>query len=99
MFSRIRNCAIPNNKNRWPKKYVETYSSFNAAAKELEERVQLNRPKHYTICKADQTKKEKTQKKKKRARGDWDDQLTSNEQSLPPKTKCSQNIPQPPANL
>ena len=48
------------------KKYVETYSSSNAAAHDPEERGQLNKPKHYTIYKTEQEKKSKCKKKKKK---------------------------------
>ena len=46
------------------KKYVETYSSSNAAAHDPEERGQLNKPKHYTIYKTEQEKKSKCKKRK-----------------------------------
>ena len=49
-----------------PNKYVETYSSSNAAAHDPEERVQLNKPKHYTIYR---TKQEQMQKTKNERRG------------------------------
>ena len=45
------------------KKYVETYSLSNAAAHDPEERVQLNKPKHYTIYKTKQEKKGKCKRK------------------------------------
>ena len=48
------------------KKYVETYSSSNAAAHDPEERMQLNKPKHYTIYKTEQEKKSKCKKKKEK---------------------------------
>ena len=40
-------------------KFVETYYSSNAAAHDPEERVQLHKPRHYTIYKC-KKKKEKT---------------------------------------
>ena len=52
------------------KKYVETYSSSNAAAHDPEERVQPRKPKHYTIYK---TKQEKNNKCKKIKTSEEDD--------------------------
>ena len=49
-------------------KYVETNSSSNAAAHDPEERVQLNKPKHYTIYKTEQEEKSKCKKKKNERR-------------------------------
>ena len=39
------------------KKIVETYSSSNAAAHDPEERVQLHKPRHYTIYKCKRKRK------------------------------------------
>ena len=39
------------------KKYVETYSSSNAAAHDPEERVQLHKPRHYTTYKCKRKRK------------------------------------------
>ena len=50
------------------KKYVETYSSSNAAAHDPEERVQLHKPKRYTIYRIEQEKRTNA-KKEKRAKG------------------------------
>ena len=52
MFPRIQRCATPDTKNhkkppfRSGQKCVETYSSSNAAARNPEERVQLNKLEH-----------------------------------------------------
>ena len=46
------------------KKFVETHSSSNAAAHDPGERVQLHKPRHYTIYNIQMQKK----KKKKRAK-------------------------------
>ena len=57
------------------KKYVKTrtYSSSNAAAHDPEERVQLNKPKHYHNIQNWTREKEQLQKKEKRAErtSDW----------------------------
>ena len=39
------------------KKFVETYSSSNAAAHDPEERVQLHKPRHYTMYKCKRKRK------------------------------------------
>ena len=42
------------------KKFVETYSSSNAAAHNPKERVQLHKPRHYIIQYTNAKEKEKT---------------------------------------
>ena len=52
------------------------------AAHDPQERLQINKPKHYTIYKTEQEKKGKYKKKKT---SEEDDQLTQNCPNLPPK--------------
>jgi len=55
LFPGIQRCATPDTKNhkkppfRGGQKCVETYSSSNAAARNPEERVQINKLEHFTI--------------------------------------------------
>ena len=51
------------------KKYVETYSSSNAAAHNPEERVQLHKPRRYTLYRIEQEKRT-IAKKRKTSEGD-----------------------------
>ena len=45
---------------------IETYSSSKVAAYDPEEKVQPNKPKHYTIYKTDHEEKRKCKKKTKK---------------------------------
>ena len=45
------------------KKFVQTYSSYNAAAHDPEERVQLHKARHYTMYKCFLTKSNKPAKR------------------------------------
>ena len=51
VLRQIRKTTKKNHPLEMAKKIVETYSSSNAAAHDPEERVQLHKPRHYTIYK------------------------------------------------
>ena len=60
MLQEKRKCATPDTKNHpleVANKFVETYYSSNAAARDPEERVQLHKPRHYTIYKCKKKRK------------------------------------------